>query len=274
VRCRFTCNWCDDASLRARLLRTFFKPADMELVVDGSYDILIAINQDSMLDRIPEYRPETTYCFTMEPAWSAALEFDYRSFKRIYTHVEGRWPNAVNIPTMLPYHLIESKEDLIQFKPIKTKKLSFVVSTKRGVGLYGFRLALALKLLKTSLDFDLYGYGWPSGVDLRIKGPVTSKSVALAGYDYSICIENSREVNYVSEKIVDCFLTGTIPIYLGCPNIEEIYDSRSYHCIDATDPVSSIESILNGSACKQPYIARDEFFDKYDLLKFVAAHIK
>lgn len=270
MRCRFTCNWCDDASLRARLLRTFFKPADMELVVDGSYDILIAINQDSMLGRIPEYRPETTYCFTMEPAWSAALQFDSRSFKRIYTHVEGRWPNAVNIPTMLPYHLTESKEDLIQFQPIKSKRLSYVVSAQRGAGLYGFRLALALKLLKTPLDFDLYGYGWPSAADQRIKGPVDSKSSALTDYTYSICIENCRERNYVSEKIVDCFLTGTTPIYLGCPNIEEIYDRQSYHHLDATDPIGCVESILSGPARKDPYIGRAEFFQKYDLLRFIA----
>ena len=271
---RFTCNWTDDFSLRERLLRTFFKPAGMNLVVEANHDVLIAINQDGMLSHIPYYTPTNTYCFTMEPSWSPNLRLDSKSFNRIYTHVEGRWPNAVNIPTMLPYQLLESKEELIRSTPLKTKKLSFVVSMKRGNKMYAFRLALALKLLKTSLDFDLYGHGWPVGLDERIKGPVSSKSQALAAYAYSICIENSREKNYVTEKITDCFLTGTIPIYLGCPNIQDIYDEQSYHLLEPDQAVSCIEAIVQGDTRKNPYIARDQYFAKYDLLQYVAANLR
>lgn len=274
MKYRFTCNWTDDYSLRKRLLRTFFKPAGMELVVGGNHDALIAINHNDTLHHIPHYTPKNTYCFTMEPSWSPSLRLDHRSFRQIYTHVEGRWPNAVNIPTMLPYQLQESKDELIRSKPIKTKKLSFVVSMKRGNQMYNFRLALALKLLKTPLDFDLYGYGWPEGLDARIKGPVSSKSQALAAYTYSICIENSREKNYVTEKLTDCFLMGTIPIYLGCPNIQHIYDERSYHQLDPDKAISCIESILEGGTCKNPYIGRDQFFGSYNLLTFIKKTIR
>jgi hypothetical protein len=246
----------------------------MELVVEGNHDALIAINQDVMLNHIPRYTPTNTYCFTMEPSWSPNLRLDSSSFNRIYTHVEGRWPNAVNIPTMLPYQLLESKDELIRSTPMKTKKLSFVVSMKRGNTMYAFRLALALKLLKTPLDFDLYGHGWPEGLDARIKGPVSSKSRALADYTYSICIENSREKNYVTEKITDCFLMGTIPIYLGCPNIQEIYDERSYHLLDPDKAISCIESILEGDTGKNPYIGRDQFFSNYNLLTFIEKTIR
>lgn len=41
---------------------------------------------------------------------------------------------------------------------------------------------------------------------------------------FNIAIENSFYNNYFTEKILDCFLTKTIPIYLGCPNIEKIFD--------------------------------------------------
>jgi hypothetical protein len=42
---------------------------------------------------------------------------------------------------------------------------------------------------------------------------------------FSIAIENAVNTNYFTEKIVDCFLTGTIPIYYGCPNIEQFFNS-------------------------------------------------
>jgi hypothetical protein len=42
---------------------------------------------------------------------------------------------------------------------------------------------------------------------------------------YSVAIESTQEVNYFSEKIVDCLITKTIPIYWGCPNISDFFDT-------------------------------------------------
>jgi hypothetical protein len=30
--------------------------------------------------------------------------------------------------------------------------------------------------------------------------------------------------NYFSEKLMDCFTTETIPIYVGCPNIDKFFN--------------------------------------------------
>jgi hypothetical protein len=44
-------------------------------------------------------------------------------------------------------------------------------------------------------------------------GPSDDKLKTLAGYDYSIVIENSTD--YMSEKLFDCLFTGTLPVYVG-----------------------------------------------------------
>ena len=41
---------------------------------------------------------------------------------------------------------------------------------------------------------------------------------------YHIAVENSRQKNYFTEKIIDCFASRTIPIYWGCPNLENWFD--------------------------------------------------
>jgi len=41
---------------------------------------------------------------------------------------------------------------------------------------------------------------------------------------FSICPENSSEENYLTEKIMDCFLTMTVPIYRGCSNFEKYFN--------------------------------------------------
>jgi len=42
---------------------------------------------------------------------------------------------------------------------------------------------------------------------------------------YSVVVESSSEPNYFSEKLIDCLITKTIPVYWGCPNIEEYFDT-------------------------------------------------
>ena len=42
---------------------------------------------------------------------------------------------------------------------------------------------------------------------------------------YSVVVESSSELNYFTEKLIDCLITKTIPIYWGCPNISEYFDT-------------------------------------------------
>ena len=41
---------------------------------------------------------------------------------------------------------------------------------------------------------------------------------------YHIAVENSKQKNYFTEKIIDCFASRTIPIYWGCPNLGNWFD--------------------------------------------------
>jgi hypothetical protein len=43
---------------------------------------------------------------------------------------------------------------------------------------------------------------------------------------FHICIENSKQKNFFTEKLIDCFITKTVPIYYGCENIEEYFDTE------------------------------------------------
>ena len=41
---------------------------------------------------------------------------------------------------------------------------------------------------------------------------------------FHLAVENSRNLNYYTDKIVDCFATKTIPIYWGAPNIGDYFN--------------------------------------------------
>ena len=40
-------------------------------------------------------------------------------------------------------------------------------------------------------------------------------------YKFMICFENKSQIHYLTEKLLNAYYYNTIPIYWGCPNIEE-----------------------------------------------------
>ena len=59
-------------------------------------------------------------------------------------------------------------------------------------------------------------------------GFVKNKILFLSQYKFSIAMENSEGSGYFSEKIVQSFLSGTIPIYYGDYLIDEYINPKAY----------------------------------------------
>lgn len=94
----------------------------------------------------------------------------------------------------------------------KTKLCSMVTSNKRMCPGHDFRLGWMKKLQD---HVDLYGRGFN---DFKYKED------ALADYLFSVTIENDSYETYWTEKILDCFVCGTIPIYHGAPDIGDYFN--------------------------------------------------
>ena len=59
-------------------------------------------------------------------------------------------------------------------------------------------------------------------------GKIKNKISFLKKYKFSIAMENSEGDGYISEKIIDSFISGTIPIYYGDYMIEEYINPKSF----------------------------------------------
>ena len=58
-------------------------------------------------------------------------------------------------------------------------------------------------------------------------GKIINKIKFLSSYKFSIAMENTEGDGYVSEKIIDSFLSGSIPIYYGSYMIDEYINPKS-----------------------------------------------
>ena len=67
----------------------------------------------------------------------------------------------------------------------------------------------------------------------------------VSTYKFQFAIENSKNIyGYISEKIIDCFLSGNIPLYSGCKNISEFIPSQAYINLDDFDNFSQAYSYI------------------------------
>lgn len=152
--------------------------------------------------------------------------------------------------------------------PKKIKKISSISSSK-----WEHRNSILNLVSKMMLpgQIDFYGRNLDSVVGtLNYKGQLNynkkCKFNGLAGYEYSIAIENSSQKNYFTEKIIDCFLSWTIPIYWGCPNISNYFPEDSFYLIkDPEDVLEIIKRPVEKRNIKALREARDLVLNKYNL---------
>jgi hypothetical protein len=58
--------------------------------------------------------------------------------------------------------------------------------------------------------------------------PLDQTAAFVARHKFVIAMENSSTPGYVTEKIFNGFLNGTVPIYAGAADIEQFFDARSF----------------------------------------------
>ena len=108
----------------------------------------------------------------------------------------------------------------------KTKLCSMVASPKLMCEGHKYRHEIACKYKD---KIDLFGGACGSeriGISNNLDEKWNDKRSAIIPYMFSIVMENKSGKNYFSEKLTDCFATGTIPIYWGATNIGDFFDEK------------------------------------------------
>ncbi len=144
--------------------------------------------------------------------------------------------SVINNFELTPWYFNKSYNELNSIANFdKTKKISIISSDLTLLPGHKKRYAFVNKMIGHFKDrIDVYGRGF---------NEIPDKFDALSSYKYSIAIENNVLNDYFTEKISECFLTETMPIYYGCPNIHEYYDTKSIISIDIDNYKEAIDII-------------------------------
>lgn len=76
----------------------------------------------------------------------------------------------------------------------------------------------------------------------NVGGPVPDKIAFEKDYKFTMCFENTSSIGYTTEKIMEAFAGGTVPIYWGNPEIAGEFNPDAFlNCHD----FSSFEEVLS-----------------------------
>lgn len=83
-------------------------------------------------------------------------------------------------------------------------------------------------------------------------------------YKFIICFENSKSDGYITEKIFNVFLSKSIPIYDGAPNINNYINKNSYISYDDTKIIDKIKLLSSNEKLYNTYINSNKISHLYN----------
>lgn len=202
-------------------------------------------------------------------------EFNGNSFDFIQNNVEiiqktfeGVFTYSDEIKRLGPkFHKIYTTNSWIKEPKIyeKNKLISMIVSNKAYTPLQIERVSLAYSLIG---KIDIFGRGFKE---------IENKEEGLKDYMFSICVENCIYDSYFTEKILDCFATGTVPIYKGTKKILDYFDGNGIIFLDDLKDLTDLtpelffskkEAIERNFNILNEYILIDDFLYKFYFSKY------
>ena len=160
-----------------------------------------------------------------------------KQFAKVFTLREDiLHPELIRTHELNTWHLGKSYDDVFNQHLIpKQKMLSVVCSDLTDLPGHKLRFGFVNRLIGHFKDrIDVFGRGF---------NPIPDKWPALAPYKYSVAIENCVKPGYFTEKLTECFLSHTMPIYYGAPDILNFFNEKSLCLIDPENYKSSIDKI-------------------------------
>lgn len=215
------------------------RKADDATPHDHAILLVVNLNEatwENIEGKLRSYRATILVQFEAHQGWEIAydkcrnfnffLTFDrsygwHPGFQRIYlpydpalasSHMDTRGIEA------LRRHWSSSRVGFVRtilLRLLPRKRKAVLISTLHTAERYRIRLDSAMAWTQW---VDVYGHGWPPDLP-NYRGPVVSKQWTLRNYRFALVFENQLQPGYVTEKLLDCFEAGTVPIYWGAPDV-------------------------------------------------------
>lgn len=77
-----------------------------------------------------------------------------------------------------------------------------------------------------------------------VGGPVADKAAFLSGYRFSMAFENTRWSGYTTEKLVEAYASGTVPLYWGDPTVSQVFNPQAFVALSGKADYPRVREVL------------------------------
>ncbi|MDQ6472093.1 glycosyltransferase family 10 [Flavobacterium sp. LHD-80] len=180
-------------------------------------DFTIKVNKNNILH----------LCLEPPNEFSKYRQYANKNVKWIFNQLDIKKNNILSHGA-LPWHINKDFDFLSELNVetlCKENSIAWITSNQRTSKGHKARMKF-LDEIKLEPFVHLYGRGIQ---------PIQDKWDVLSKSKYAIAYENFQNDFYWTEKIADCFLSYTMPLYFGCNKIENFFPANSYIQIDPND---------------------------------------
>ena len=130
----------------------------------------------------------------------------------------------------------------------KSKLLSHIASKQNWAQGHKLRHVIS-KCIEGKYEVDLWGSAHKAFKK-------EEKYAPLKDYHFSITVMNANHYNYFTETLVDTFRCGTVPIFWGCKNIEDFFNTKGMLIFNTPAELKNILDNLSIKTYEQmlPYV--------------------
>jgi hypothetical protein len=211
--------------------------ANIYLPVDCKVECCIDNTIPQNLDPVPA---DTIRFFVTTEGWH-----DYDKIildnPQAYTYLLTQYPELLKLPNS--FELIGNGSFVDPAPDIKKKFGVSIVMTNRMVAPgHPMRRELYDRRKEIKIPFDIYRGTWngfePSADTIQMP-PWPNKKWKVKVFDcmFHIVIEGFKNDHYYSEKLIDCLITKTVPIYWGHTNIGKYFNGYGILTVDTVDEI-------------------------------------
>ncbi len=206
--------------------------------------------RDVLGEALTGRRIEPPVLFIWEPVVVNSANWDrgrWSDFSPIFTWHDGLADGRRFFKFLLPVPAIHPEPEDVPFE--SRRLLANISGHKRSdhaAELYTARRE-TIRYCEQALpegEFGLFGTGWGQDAEHHPSygGTPRHKWDVYPHFRFGLCYENMSGVpGYVTEKILDCIRSGTVPVYLGAPNVASYVHADAF--IDRSQFSSDAELI-------------------------------
>ncbi len=164
-----------------------------------------------------------------------------------FTYLLTQYPDLLTLPNA--YKLVGCGSFVDPAEPEKIFGVSTVMTYRNVLPGHVLRHELYRRRKEIKIPFYIYAGTWTQtfeGRDTILMPPWPNRKEKVMVMDtmFHIAIEGFKRKDHYSEKLIDALITKTVPIYYGCTNLVDYFNTNGVVEVDNVDGIIEVCNML------------------------------